>query len=211
MGVGIAVGHWDQYIYIDSTINTGSIDVWPSIDGDLVFSPENHKDRMGDVATGTAIIDETYRSLNITLNRVYPCLWVNATLNLENRGTVPAGFKGMTCEATPDLVLVPITPPAGVSYAWEVWFDDTAEQNDPNLPVAFLYISNVRVEQIQLLSAVPDGANLLCQIDPYDAVLADFAIHFYEGLPQDSTITFLLTLEFWNWNEACYDYCAQYD
>lgn len=181
MGTGVAFGHWQDWVYVDGIVETGTMDVVPSYEGSE-FDWFNYKPYAPDgVAWDDCYVDGS--TIYINLYNVYPAVCWYGTFNLENNGTVPAGFYDLTATSNPELTLVSTGP-----WEWNVFYIDM--QNP---------IANLSLVQRGT------GNSTLCQIDPGYPVYFDIQICFKNPLPQNSTFNFALTLEFWNWNEVCLD------
>lgn len=185
MGTGFAFGHWQDWVYVDGYVNTGRIDVVPSYEGSN-FDYWNYKpytQGKGVAWDNVTVVDST---LYIELYNVYPGVCWYGMFNIENNGTVPAGFYNISAmSSNPGLKLVPVGP-----MAWNVSYDLGSQWSEP---IAVLSIG----------SFDNDGPSSLCQIDPGYPLLGWVTICFMNPLPQNTTFYFDLTLEFWNWNEVC--------
>jgi len=192
MGTGVAFGHWQDWVYINGCVNTGTMDVVPSFEGST-FDEFNYKayNNFTGVATDTVRIDNETSTLYISLSNVYPGVCWYGTFNLENIGTVPAGFVNMTGSVSDSLRLEQV----GTAWEWNVFYTDFTGYENP-APVAV-----ISVVQDTTYPTGPYGSNL-CQIDPGYPVYFDVTICFMNPLPQDTTFNFQLALEFWNWNEV---------
>jgi len=191
MGTGVAFGHWTDWVYINGCVNTGTMDVVPSFEG-AKFDEFNYKayNNYTGVATSTVRIDDKTSTLYIDLNNVYPGVCWYGTFNLENKGTVPAGFVNMTGSVSESLRL----EQKGSAWEWNVFYTDTFGYENPN-PVAVVSVVPGQYDP------GPYGSNL-CQIDPGYPVFFDVKICFMNPLPQGEEFSFSLALEFWNWNEV---------
>ena len=185
---GFAYAHWSETLYLNGTVNTGKVCVEWSFNA--VLPPSNFKDLDGDkeeddpVATLSYTIydsdsDGDKDTLNVTLNNVYPCLWVNGTIDVTNTGTIPVGIADYGWE-----IYDPKGVASGVSlYDVNFWLKD---------PQGGVHPITVPIEQ---------WINEVNQIDPGWSLVCEFKIHFTENLPEDATATIHAWIEFWNWNE----------
>lgn len=195
MGTGVAFGHWQDWVYVDGYVNTGWIDVVPSYEGSE-FDPINYKpytDGKG-VAWDDVYVEES--TLYINLYNVYPGICWHGMFNIENLGTVPAGFVGITAmNSDPELKLVQTGP-----WVFDVYYDDGTAWVGP---IAELAINQCAPNGLDTSPAVAqNGYSTLCQIDPGYPVYFCVSICFENPLPQETDFQFDLTLEFWNWNEV---------
>jgi hypothetical protein len=189
MGTGVAFGHWQDWVYINGCVNTGTMDVVPSYDGSR-FDEFNYKsyNNFTGVAYDDVYIEES--TLFINLYNVYPGVCWYGTFNVENVGTVPAGFVNMTGSVTDSLRLAPTDS----AWEWNVFYTDTFGYENPD-PVAVISVTPTQYDP------GPEGSNL-CQIDPGYPVWFNVQICFKNPLPQSESFHFEMTLEFWNWNEV---------
>lgn len=186
MGTGVAFGHWTDWVQINGCVNTGTMDVVPSFH-EHGFDRTNYKayNNFTGVATDSVSIDGS--TLYINLYNVYPGVCWYGTFDVENIGTVPAGFVGMNASANPSLKLEETGP-----WEWNVFYNDGFGWWGP---IATLTVTPGQYDP------GPYGSNL-CQIDPGYPVLFDVSICFMNPLPQATTFNFNLAMEFWNWNEV---------
>lgn len=177
---GIAYAHWSKVITISGTVNTGTLHLIPTFEFDSLVQVGGKP-----IAEVNSNIDLETNTITVTMDNVYPCLWVYGTFDLHNNGTIPAGLHAIN--VTAENLVVNYWPIAG-GYAGEV------EDNslDPG--------ENVIMTGQVILSG--DGESDFDQIDPGDNVYADFSLHFTENLPQNTTYTFTIELVYYNWNEA---------
>lgn len=172
MVAGFAYAHWEKIVTIDGSVTTGTLHVTPSLEAYL------YQDKP------VATIDyEVYPEDNymiIWLDNVYPCLWVEGWIDLENDGTIPVNLIDCDWEGSETLSIVYMGEEDG--YDWYEVYDGEAL-------VANLYLAY----------DFPDGYP---QIDPGSTAWIEFWIHFKEDLPQDAYYWFTVEFEFWNWNEV---------
>jgi hypothetical protein len=184
MGTGVAFGHWQDWVYVNGYVNTGYIDVVPSYESDY-YSAFNQKTAEYAVATSDCSVKGD--TLFINLYNVYPAVCWYGWFNIENLGTVPAGFAGITAMSSdPGLKLVE----QGYLY-WDVYYDNGTAWVGP-------------IATLEIVQSYTGSPSTMCQIDPGEENALFFSVNicFMNPLPQSTTFQFDLTLEFWNWNEA---------
>ena len=163
--VGVAYSHWEKIVTVSGTVETGTLELTPSIE-------ELWSDDAKEYATIEGYIEGN--TIVITISTVYPCITVGGTLNIENTGSIPAGFHD-----------IDITLPSGMSYV----------QNPDGSYNIYLDGAHIATLKYALTGDFD-------QIDPGDTVYIDFKLHFEEDLPQDSDFSFTIQLVYYNWNEA---------
>jgi len=172
---GYAYAHWEKIVYVDGTVKTGTLHVIPSFH---VEYQEAEGKKVADIGYN---VDPEKNSIEIWFKNVYPCLRVDGYIDLNNTGTIPVNLVDIDITATPGLYAV-WNETAGY---WEIY--QTAEPA-PLLIATGNYWFNF-----------PDKYP---QIDPGHVAYINFWIHFEQGLPQNASYEFTITLTFWNWNEA---------
>ncbi|HUV52664.1 MAG TPA: hypothetical protein VMW64_06280 [Dehalococcoidia bacterium] len=146
---------------------------------DLIPSGDIWADQEKSVAIVNCIVDEAANTVSYTVGNAYPCLWVHGMFDLHNVGTVPAGLH--------DVI---ITPPAGLTLVWISGPPDCYGVWEGNELIATLCVTFV------------DPWENWGQIDAGDEVVANWALHFEEGLAQGAEYTFTVGYVYYNWNEA---------
>jgi len=177
---GIAYSHWEKIITISGTVNTGTLHLIPTFH----FDPLNQVEGKPIAVVNSSINLET-NTITVTMDNVYPCLWVYGTFDLHNDGTIPAGLHAINVTAEN----------LDVNY-WQNTGGYEGEVKDNRLKPG---------EDVIMTGEVTlrgEGKSDFGQIDPGDNVYADFALHFTENLPQNTTYTFKIELVYYNWNEA---------
>jgi len=116
MVAGLAYAHWEKTVTISGTVETGTLELTPSIE-ELWSDDEKGYCTISGYIEGDTIY--------ITVENAYPCITVSGTLNIENTGSVPAGLH--------DVV---VTLPEGVTMVWneelgcyEIYLGDTLIAN----------------------------------------------------------------------------------
>ena len=185
---GFAYAHWSKTITINGTVNTGKLHLTPSFEG----STDDDK--------GYCTVNGVIRgnTLTVTIDKAYPCITVTIEFDIHNDGTVPAGL-----------------------YKWTVTYDDKTltifDASDFTNSIINPTMTEDQVEQaledyvetdLDLGTYVDveidfQGSNFW-QIDPGQEPYVIITIHFLEDLPQDTSCSFTMELEYWNWNEVGY-------
>jgi len=192
-GTGIAYGHWQDPVYVNTQITTGVLCITLSDEG----ISSNQATFPGDkpVATYWDYLYPDQHCLDIYMCNVYPCLVINGTFNINNTGTIPAGLAGInwciTDENDPYLTIVqfddcPYTYVVTDNYTW--------------CPQAFIFVNATSGP-----AAGQDNPNntpaTLCQIDPGQTLYITWYVFFTENLCQGQTWCINSQWCFWNWNE----------
>jgi len=174
---GFAYAHWEKIVTIDGTVTTGTLHVIPSLHAELTQDKP--------VATLDYDVYPEENDMDIWLDNVYPCLWVNGWIDFENTGTIPVHLVDVECSGNETLELV------YVGYNETTGYYEYAVC-DGELSIANLYVKPY----------FPDGtATDPYQIDPEGTAYLYFMLHFKEDLPKGVSYWFHLEFEFWNWNE----------
>jgi len=178
---GFAYAHWEKIIYVNGTIKTGTFEVIPSFHLDELVQDKP-------VATLDWDVDVEENTLNISLDNVYPCLWVIGYIDFENTGTIPVHMVNIETDGNDSLNLVNM----GI-----------IEEGDyENYTDYEVYNGTTLIANLYVYYRFPDGTQSdPYQIDPKDTAYIFFALHFKEGLPQNTEFWFWLHFMFWNWNE----------
>lgn len=169
---GFAYAHWEKIVYVDGTVTTGTLHVIPS------FYMAIFQDKP--VASYDYKVDVEANSIDVWIDNVYPCLWAEGWIDLENTGTIPVHL--IDCE---------ITATEGVYAVW----NEAEAYWEIYDGAALIAIGNYTFD-------FPEGTeNDPFQIDPEGIAYINFWIHFEEGLPKETSYWFHIELTFWNWNE----------
>jgi len=182
MVAGFAYAHWEKIIYINGTVSTGTLHLIPSFHLDSLVQDKP-------VAELCWTVDEAKNTLNITLDNVYPCLWVTGYIDFNNTGTIPAHLVNIECDGNDTLSLKDM----GIIEEGEFQGYTHYEVYDDKSLIANLFI----------LYDFPDATGTdPYQIDPGSVAYLYFALHFKEDLPQGVSYWFWIHFIFWNWNES---------
>ena len=184
-GAGVAYSHWQQNLYIGSSVYTGSVTVGFSklsyTDGHYDEHGIYHIGEVGgkDVGKVTAyyidpITDPVtgrsgYKGIIVNITNAYPCYVVNLSVSVQNLGTVPVKVKRIN-----------ITDPTG-----ELIWDGIGALRDAT--------TGKPIINVKITNLVGD------QIDPGHSNLVDFEFHFKQDAEQEKTYRFLITIEAEQW------------
>ena len=186
---GVAYAHWLEIITIDGFVQTGVLELEPSVT--LVCEQEKP------VADCEAFVSDYDGTIVMNLLNVYPCLEVTGRITLDNVGTIPAGLEQVRMyvyEDAGDFVWVEGTHPD-----YEYFLVLVNENGLPGMEEAIQIGVNFGASSHQYDGADP---NSIFQIDDGQSAWMDYYIHFDEGIPEDSEFYFWVDFEYWNWNEA---------
>lgn len=189
---GVASAHWSKIIVISGTVETGTLHVEPSV---YIAACQDKP-----VAIVTGVADEAANTITITLENVYPCLWVYGYLDFHNTGSIPAALKTVTITSLSDNM-----PDHDLYIDYSDLTDIKVYKKGATLfPDTKLIMTGGLIDY----GVDPDGnpCATLDQIDPVgigpSVAYVYFAFHFEQDLPQDTDFAFVIELDFWNWNEA---------
>ena len=98
MVAGFAYAHWEKTVTISGTVETGTLELTPSVE------EIGTNDKKG-YCTADASVDGN--TIVVTIESAYPCITAYGTFNIENTGSVPAGLHGVV-----------VTLPEGVTMVW---------------------------------------------------------------------------------------------
>ena len=180
MVAGFAYAHWEKTIYINGTVTTGKFSVIPSFHLDSLVQDKP-------VATLTTVVAGD--TLNITLDNVYPCLWVTGYIDFNNTGTIPVHLVDMETDGNDTL-----------------WLEDMGiiPEGDYNGYTHYaVYDGDALIANLYVWYYFPDATNTdPYQIDAGHTAYLYFALHFKEDLPKETEYWFWIHFVFWNWNES---------
>jgi len=196
---GYAYAHWSDTITITGTAKMGSLTiVWDEKEGGFLDYTDNEVDK--DVAWGKIYYDPDsyvvdphtgkggYEILIINIYNAYPCYEIHfTTLKVNNTGTIPAHFIGITItgyDETDGKELVFEWLP-GYEYKKGAFKDDV--DGDGELEE----IINVEI------------VDFVChQLDPCDTTKGEIDFHFKQEAEECHTYTFTVTIEAVQWNKV---------
>ena len=205
---GVAYAHWMEIITVDGFVQTGSLELAPSI---IDYGLWQNKP----IAEWNIISNCGY-DLEFELINIYPCLEAYICMKVENIGTIPAGLQEIRLEFLEfstddgatwnDFV-------EGVDYVSTDWSYYEPVSGPPQytkwiypvgVPQTMMNaIARIRVDVSAPVPNYPGAPpHSWAQIDPGMSVDACAYMHFYEGLPESTQFRFQVQLEYWNWNEV---------
>ena len=114
--VGFAYAHWFEMLYINGTVNTGSLDATFSI-GDCYDTEPLEKD-VSSISCELDPADPTGHTLKVTVTNAYPCIDYYQEFDITNTGTIPLhvySFK-ITESTLPVGSILEITDKAGEDF-----------------------------------------------------------------------------------------------
>ena len=223
---GVTYAHWYKIIEVYGEVETGWLHLYPQlimvdgpIEGQVLGKPVAWIDWVE-----TCPLDN---QVGFSISNVYPCLDVGwFVFGIVNDGTIPAGLEELTITGTYEHTEYgsgPIVITDEVTFSDPYW-DPTADNalgawridlfwNGPygpdneefygdcndGLMASVWYHESTRVQSED--PGMSDHHGIL-QIDPDGSVYLDVNMHFYECLPQRVQFKFMVSLEYWNWNEA---------
>jgi hypothetical protein len=111
MAVGTVYALWSKTLYINGTVNTGTLDAKWSKDGDCYDVPDD-----GDISFIECVISADGYTLTVTVTNAYPSHNYYCPIDLENTGTIPLhifsiGIDRGDLPAGATLEITPAGPP----------------------------------------------------------------------------------------------------
>jgi len=185
---GFAYAHWSKTITINGTVNTGRLHLTPSFEG--------WTDDDKEYCTVEGVIEDN--TLTVTIDNAYPCITVTIKFDLHNDGDVPAGLYMWTATYDDNVITIFNASDFQGSIIDPTMTEDEVEQALEDYVETTLGLSTYVDVEIDF-----QGSNFW-QIDPCEEPYVIITIHFLEGLPQDTSCSFTMELEYWNWNEVGY-------
>ena len=175
---GFAYAHWEKIVTINGTVNTGRLHLTPTFSATTDDAKQNC----------TVSWDIDGNTLIVTIDNAYPCITVSGTFGLHNDGTIPAGLNAwyVTVDGQRYDIYPCVIDPSMTEEEVETALVNYVHQ----------YLGDYVTVTVDFA-----GSNFW-QIHPEETATVDFTIHFEECLPQNTTFTFTMTLEYYNWNEA---------
>lgn len=199
---GIVYSAWTDYIYIEGTVNMGSLTiVWDENEILDYVDNEGQLPDPKDVAWASITYDKEsyvidphtgkggYKVLILEIYNAYPCYEVHfTTLVVNNTGTIPAHFISWTIsgyDVTDDEELRFIwTTPYETGAFWDNGPDNQWDTDDD------VEIINVRI------------VNFVChQLDPCHITKGEIDFHFKQPAEECHTYVFRCALEAIQWNK----------
>jgi len=171
---GFAFAHWEKIVTVDGTVTTGTLHIIPS------FHVEYEEAENKTVADIGYEVHAAENDIDVWFDNVYPCLYVEGYIDLNNTGTIPVHLIDIEITGNETLHAV---------------YNETMEYWE-------IYDGFALIATGDYWFDFPDGTPRdPYQIDPEGVAYINFWIHFEEGLPQNASYWFHIEFLFWNWNE----------
>ncbi|MEM3696539.1 MAG: hypothetical protein QXQ94_03415 [Candidatus Bathyarchaeia archaeon] len=185
--VGFTYAHWSETLWLNGTVNTGNMcaEFKPPITrtdtgldwscGENFTNPDPHQIDKDIGSSNAYFMDVNQDGCNdtivIELNHVYPCYYEHMSFWIHNCGTIP----------------------------WRIWRVIFNPGNVTLYDRGYLNLdlNNDTKADIEIYW----GNNFGDQVDPCSKVDLSFELHILQPIPQNSTLTFTVTIEMVNWNE----------
>jgi len=190
MVAGFAYAHWTETITISGTVTTGTFNLEPSADIEILSPTDKN------VATVSS--DITDDTVSYTIENAFPCLTVRAKFDLHNDGSVPAGLYKWTVTYDGTTVTIFDAENMGDSIISPAMTEEEVEQALKTYVETTLGLGNYVEVEIDF-----EGSNFW-QIDSCQEPHVYITLHFLEDLPEGASCSFTMTLEYRNWNEVGY-------
>jgi len=173
---GLAYAHWSQTIYIEGSVETGTVCVgWVDVDYEdyeYLGKDVGKVDARLEDLKGTHNGDNIYETLVVELDNVYPSYEAWIYVEIANGGSIPVNLV--------DCDIEPVSDPDNLLRFVDCWIDDGDWPDYPQL------------DPCQTAWAVI-GIHILQEVWNDD-------LGEYENCPQDATATFAGYLTFVQWN-----------
>jgi hypothetical protein len=106
MALGFAYGLWSKTLYINGTVNTGSVNAEFAnvVCSDTGVDPGYDKD----VASCNVGLSDDKQTMTVTISNAYPCYSCKIRYDVVNTGTIPVKIKSITV-TNPSEVSVTVT------------------------------------------------------------------------------------------------------
>jgi hypothetical protein len=210
--LGVGYAHWSQTLYIDTTVNTGTLCVGfqeliltedpeaidpttglpkdvGSITGEMVDQKGTHYDEY----TGEYL--PIYEKITVAIDNAYPCYGVHIVFTVANGGTIPADVTEVNLsdpsgELNFEWTTPPPTTPA-YGYFWKD-FDGDGVYDPPGPDPAV--DPGEKIISVKFVNLVGH------QLDPCDEEKAELDLHIEQAAEQGHTYNFLATITAVQWN-----------
>jgi predicted ribosomally synthesized peptide with SipW-like signal peptide len=190
---GFSYAHWTDQLNVQGTINTGNICAeysppiavgdlgpdWMYVEGVGIVQVPGAKD-VGSTVVGLQNVDGHAKILTVTINNAYPYYATSIDFHVHNCGSVPITMY--------QAIFDPEASP-GVKV----------NQTITHTGVVYLDLNGDGQQDVMILWSGIFGN----QIDPCFAYMQDmsFIVVVLQPAPQGAHLTFLVELDFMNWNE----------
>jgi hypothetical protein len=188
--VGFTYAHWSETLWLNGKVTTGNMCA-EFVQGSVIqkdpFGPNNDwtcDDGLTNIRqltknighTNCTLIDTNNDgckdTLKIDMGNVYPSYYEHIAWKIHNCGTIP----------------------------WKIWrviFNPGNIIINKTGPILKLDLNNDQKPDIE----IDWGNNFGDQVDPCENIDLSADFHILQPIPQDSTLTFTITIEIVNWNE----------
>lgn len=173
---GLAYAHWSQIIYIDGTVETGTVCVgWLYVDyedDEYLGKDVGEVDAWLDDPKGEHDGDTIYETLVVDLVNVYPCYESYIYVEIANGGSIPVNLV--------DCDIEPVSDPDNLIRFVDCWIDDGEWDNYPQIDPCETAWAIIGIHILQEVWDEELGENVTC--------------------PENATATFEGYLTFDQWN-----------
>jgi hypothetical protein len=182
--MGFTYAHWSETLWLNGTVTTGTlcaefVDV-SNKDLGLDWNCDNGINKYWqidkDIGNTTVYIvedGECPNTIEVIMDKVYPCYYENIEMHVHNCGTIP--WKIIRVNFTTPYEQKSIT---GAGYLTL----DMSGDGKPDVEIKW-------------------GNSFGMQVDPCTEIELSFKIHVLQDAPEDTTMTFTITIIMINWNE----------
>ena len=221
---GVTYAHWYKIIKVYGEVETGWLHLYPVIGMQTGYIPGqvlNKPVAWVDWVEACPLDNQ----VGFSIKNVYPCLEVPWFIfGIVNDGTIPAGLEELSISGTwqHESMASPLDITTEVRFS-DPYYDAVADAmridlfwDGPYGPAneEFYYCPDGLMASVwyrendRTVDPGMSDHHSIQQIDPDGSIYLDVKMHFYECLPQRVQFTFMVSLEYWNWNEA-YPYWPQ--
>ena len=229
---GVTYAHWYKIIKVYGEVETGWLHLTPRI---IMTPGPIEYQRLGKPVAIISDVDSCYldNQVGFRIENVYPCLDVGwFQFGVVNDGTIPAGLEDLRITGTYqheyDASPIDITnevsfsvpylddevaggPAMAIDLFWEGPYGPDNEEyygdcDDKHMATVW-WKENYGMWVDPMISQEHGILQVDTSVQVNGEVWYDINMHFYECLPQRVEFTFMVEMEYWNWNEA-YPYWA---
>lgn len=173
---GLAYAHWSQTIYIEGSVETGTVCVgWLDVDYEdyeYLYKDVGEVDAWLEDLKGWHIEDPIYETLVVELNNVYPSYEAYIYVEIANGGTIPVNLN--------DCDIYPVSDPDDLIRFVDCWVDEDYWPDYPQLDPCDTAWAVIGIHIMQ---------------EVWDEGLGEWVT-----CPEDATATFAGYLTFDQWN-----------
>jgi len=177
---GFSYAHWTEYLWLYGYVETGNlcaefVDV-SNKDLGLDLNCDNGINRFWQIDKDvgkTTVYIVAPNTIEVIMDNVYPSYYENIQMHIHNCGTIP--WKLVRVNFTTPYEQKSITGPAYLTL-------DMSGDGKADVEIKW-------------------GDNFGFQFDPCTEIEVSFKIHVLQDAPEDTTMTFTVTIIIINWNE----------